>query len=1034
MFFTAEKLEARVKLLETRRFLDMEPITPMVSMEGGNGPDEAYGGAPPPIAGPEINAGDVFAGRDRYLWLSKKLRLPPAREGCDVAGLFDFGYSDDCYMVGFESMLYVDGEPYQGVGTYHKDVVFTGLEGKEADLAFLLWTGIYTSRNSDFRHRVQDARIGYLHRDADEFYFYAKAIVETVKLLADSAAEKHELTVALDYAVGAVNWDEDKFYGTVGGALALIKERLEALGKGARVTVSAVGHTHIDVAWLWRLKHTREKAMRSFSTVLKLMDEFGEYAFLQSQPQLYKYIKEDCPGMYARIKERVKEGRWEPDGGMWVEADCNIPSGEALVRQLTHGIAFFREEFGTECEFLWLPDVFGYSWSLPQILAQCGIKTFSTTKISWNEFNTFPYDLFRWRGIDGTEILTYFVTTPPENHPIDSRAVTYNGQMSPRSVLGNWGKFKNKELSNETLLCYGHGDGGGGVTRDMLKMRRAMDKLPGLPNVKPSGAGKFFRRLHEKVANADSYIPVWDGELYLETHRGTLTSQAKNKKMNRRLELDAVKCEWLCCLGALSGADYPAGPLHGIWESILLHQFHDIIPGSSIREVYRDSDAAYAETERELARLTGEALGQLTREDGGAYTLVNPGSFERRDLVRIPEAGDVVFCDDDGSRLPAQRDGDGWLVNVSTEPLSLKTITFTPGAAEPGESAFTADMGEGRLETPLYRIAWDANGRLASVFDKAADREALGRGQRGNDLEIYEDRPLAFENWNIDVFHLLKCEHARLDAPPELAECGTQRAVVRFRYSYNRSTIRQDMIVYRDTPRIDFATHVEWAEERRLLKTAFPVDIRATCAAYDIQFGHLERPTHFNTAWDLARFEVAGHKWADLSEYGYGVSLLNDCKYGYSVHDGVMRLTLLKSGKYPDPEADMGGHDFTYSLLPHAGGPGALTIGEAVKLNQKVTAIAGRLADGVKRPVKIEGGFVIIDAVKKAYREDCLVVRMHECRGSHGKAAITSDYGWKAFAPCNLLEENTQDPCPAGGAIIAEFRPFEIKTYKIWFR
>ena len=1066
MFFTNGKLAARAKQLEARRYIDMKPITPMVSMDCEIGADNVYCGAPPIINGPDMELGDVFSGRDKYKWLQKKIRLPERREGCEVAGLFDFGFNDDGNLGGFESQLYVNGIQYQAVGYYQKDVFFDNFAGQEVELTFLIWSGIGSTADKIFRHRLQDARVGYVHKAADDFFIYAKTITETMEFLSDNDIEKHELTAALDAAFNVLNWDEDKFYDTVGDALELLLNRLDAIKKDDRVTVTAVGHTHIDVAWLWRLKHTREKSMRSFSTVLRLMEEFDEYIFLQSQPQLYKYIKNDSPEMYARIKTRVEQGRWEADGGMWVEADCNISSGEALVRQFMHGIEFFRNEFGKECEFLWLPDVFGYSWALPQILKLCGIKTFSTTKMSWNDTNVIPNDIFRWRGIDGTEVLTYLLTTPPNKFAIDAAAVTYNGEMLPKPILGTWRKFKNKNISAETLTSYGHGDGGGGVTRDMLKMRRAMDRVPGLPRVTPSTAGEFFRRLHEQVEHTEQYVPVWDGELYLENHRGTYTSQGYNKKMNRRMELDAAQSEWLCSLNMLAGRDYPAQRIYDAWETILLHQFHDIIPGSSIREVYQDSDITYNNLDKELKDISAAALAGLTRPCDGAYTLYNGCGADSYGLVYIPEPCDGVFRDENGETLPAQREGDGWLVHVDLPPLSLNTVTFTPGDTSVGadasdssvnasdasassdssgtQDAFTADMDSGTLETPWYSISWDSDGRLTSIFDKRFDRQILPAGQYGNVFELYEDRPLNYDNWNVDAFYAQKREFARSGGAPELVGIGSQRAIIRFRYVYNHSTFTQDMIVYRHSERIDFVTHADWHEDHRLLKVAFPVDVRAVKATFDIQFGHVERPTHFNTSWDWARFETVGQKWADLSECDYGVSLLNDCKYGYSIHDGVMRLSLLKSGKYPDYACDMGEHDFTYALFPHGGAVGLPTITEAVAFNQPVGVFKGKRADETKQLIFVDGGvtfdsydnpaygLILVDAVKKADHDNCLVVRMHEALGARCSATIASDYAIKAYAPCNLLEENTGDVCQGNG-ISAEFRPFEIKTYKIWF-
>lgn len=1029
MFLTLEKLEARTRQLEQYLYLELQPVTPLAVMEGTLAADEVYLTPPAAIGGLTLNLEDEFNGRDRYLWAQKELLLPHARQGLTLCGLFDFGKTGAGHNSGFESLLYLNGEPYQGVDANHKDVVLEPFAGQEVTLTFLLWSGLEGGgkRQTQF-HRIRQAHIGYLHNSTDTFYYLSKAIYKTLALLPDTAPEKYALTKALESAYALINWDSDTFYQTIEPALALLSERLSEIPKHTPVTVNAIGHTHIDVAWLWRLKHTREKAVRSFSTVLRLMEEFDDYLFLQTQPQLYNYVKNDCPALYEKIKERVREGRWEADGGMWVEADCNISSGEALVRQLVHGIRFFKEELGVDCQYLWLPDVFGYSWALPQILKLCNLKTFMTTKISWNQYNTIPNDLFYWRGIDGTEILTYFITTPEIGHPIDSRFSTYNGMLSPRSVLGSWQKFKDKALSDETLISYGYGDGGGGVNRNMLKMRRAMDTLPGLPAVKQSRAGDFFARLHEKVNTTDQYVHTWDGELYLEYHRGTYTSQAHNKQQNRRLEYDIAQCEWLCAAAALSGAPYPQAALHSAWETVLLHQFHDIIPGSSIHEVYEDSDIAYARTAEEVAALCNTALETLITPSENHFTLYHFGSFTRQELVFLPLEGDASFYGENEAPLPAQRAAGGWLVNVTLPALGMTLVTAKREPVKAAPSAFSIDMAARLLSTPFYSIRWDENGRLAEIFDKAHNRQVLAG--EGNLLEIYEDKPLHFDNWDIDIFYTQKRELLEAAAPPELLENGGERLVIRFFYTYHLSCITQDMILTRTNRRIDFITHVNWQECDRLLKAAFPVNIRATKATYDIQFGHVERPTHHNTSWDWARFEVVGHKWADLSEPDYGVSLLNDCKYGYNVKDNVLRVTLLKSSKFPDTQADMGEHYFTYSLLPHAGGLSD-TIEEGIALNLPAGVVSG-IPKFAAPLAAVSTNAMNIDALKKAEGEDCMVLRLHECLGTH--AAFEVDFGrpLSAYAPCNLLEENLAEPVCAG-KITAQAHPFEIVTYKLWF-
>lgn len=1050
MFLTMDKFNARVRELEERRYQSRTCIAPFIAMEGQLSEDETYHVVPGRIDGKLFGLNDIFQGRDKYLWLQKTVQLPEKTEDCDVVGLFGFGETGGGGNSGFESLLYVDGHPWQGVDSNHQEVLFSGKEGREVTLTFLLWTGLEGGgAHRTFYHQCKQADIAFLHRKTDELYYFARAITATLPLLDAAGTEYELLKQTLDRTLLLINWDEDSFYESVDAAHAYLMQELDRMEKHTDTTVYTVGHTHIDVAWLWRLKHTREKAQRSFATVLRLMENYDEYVFLQTQPQLYKYVKNDCPEIYAGIKEKVREGKWEPDGGMWVEADCNLSSGEALVRQFLHGTRFFEQEFGKKCEYLWLPDVFGYSWALPQILKQCEINTFMTTKISWNQFNTIPNDLFRWRGIDGSEILTYFVTTPDEGQEITTRFSTYNGLLTPHTVIGTWKKFKNKNLSRDVLISYGYGDGGGGVNRDMLEMRRAMDKLPGLPDVKPLKAGEFFRKVHESVENTDQYVHTWDGELYLEYHRGTYTSQAYNKKTNRRMENGLAQIEWLSSVAYALGGEYAQEQLHDAWECVLLHQFHDIIPGSSIHEVYQDSRKNYAAAGKLAKQAKETALQTLKQEKENHYTIYTTNSFADEELVKIPVEQEGHFETADGKVLEAQRLVNGYEVLVKTEPFAPVEIVFVPGAEALAASENCNEMpgvlvhkapgtGEGcALETPYYILAWNGDGQICRVYDKEAGREVLESGKLGNVLEIYEDKPLQYDAWDIDIFHTQKMEVVKPVSMPKLVEDGPLKAVLRSEYQYHNSHIAQDMILYRDSRRIDFVTHVDWHEDHRLLKAAFYTDIRSPKATYDIQFGHVERPTHWNTSWDWARFEVCGHKWSDLSENGYGVSLLNDCKYGHSVKDRVMRLSLLKSAKAPDTEADMGEHDFIYSLYPHCknvteGG----TIEEANRLNLPAQVLEGSFKNTAKL-VKIEKqnplqtGDIQIDVVKKAEDEDCLIVRTHECKGGTVRARLVSEYPVSKMVSCNLLEHDCGEAV-SGNAVETTWSPFEIKTYKLY--
>ncbi|WGX77222.1 hypothetical protein QJS64_06965 [Paraclostridium bifermentans] len=488
----------------------------------------------------------------------------------------------------------------------------------------------------------------------------------------------------------------------------------------------------MDVAWLWRLKHTREKCARSFSTVLRLMERYPEYIFLQTQPQLYEYVKNDYPELYEAIKQKVKDGNWEVDGGMWLEADCNIPSGESLVRQILVGSRFIKEEFNKDVEYLWLPDVFGYSWALPQILKKSGIDMFMTTKISWNQYNRMPHDTFKWRGIDGSEILTHFITTPEPWSQPGSWFYTYNGRLTPKTVKGVWDAYTDKGITNDLLVSYGFGDGGGGVNREMLEYRKRLDKMPGLPNVKTGKASEYFRCLKEKVEKTEEYVHTWDGELYLEYHRGTYTSQAYTKMMNRKLELLYRETEWLSTVACLTNNDwslYANNEITKGWKTILRNQFHDIIPGSSITEVYEDAKQEYKEAEGIALDIQNKLEEIYINKDEHTWTIVNNSNWNRNESINIKCDEDGSFYDEDGNKLEYQRNKDEYTVEIKNIPaLGYKRIILkVDDVQDDNNSVF--EYCDGKISTPKYDIEWNEYGQLTSIYDKENKREVLAKGE-----------------------------------------------------------------------------------------------------------------------------------------------------------------------------------------------------------------------------------------------------------------------------------------------------------------
>ncbi|WP_411348041.1 alpha-mannosidase [Paenibacillus sp. WLX2291] len=1050
MFLTEQKITSRLRELDGYRYREAIIFSSFQALEDEG--QQIHGAAPQPDEQwTTMNLGDSWSGRDRYLWLAASVDVPAQWQGKQILGRFHFGKTGGGTNSGFESLLYVNGQPYQGVDSNHMEVFLPDTAaGQTQQLTFRLWTGLEGGGQPRLQtHQLKTAELCWLDEAADNLYYTGMTVIETIAVLDEHAPERADLLRAVDRAFRLIDWTEpgsDVFYESVSEASERLEQMISEIGKHSSVKLTALGHTHIDVAWLWRLKHTREKAIRSFSTVMRLMDKFPEYVFLQTQPQLYDYVKQDAPELYEQIKQKIAEGRWEAGGAMWLEADCNLTSGESLTRQLLLGTRFFREEFGVENDYLWLPDVFGYSWALPQILKKSGIHTFMTTKISWNQYNRMPHDTFHWRGIDGSEVLTHFITTTEPWSEPGSWFYTYNGQLVPKTIKGSWEAYRDKEMNRELLVSYGYGDGGGGVNRTMLEMRRRIDRMPGLPHLDTGTAGDYFRRLQDTVNNTDSYVHTWDGELYLEYHRGTYTSQAYNKRMNRKLELLYREAEWLNVWQSAISTDwssYPQQQLNDGWKIVLRNQFHDIIPGSSIREVYEDSTVEYAEAWQIGTDALWQAQQTLVADHTDAaqssasstYTVWNSAPWASDGVMVIPahtEAQTGSWTDAHGNALSAQLKHDHWVVHVKEVPsLGYTTITLD-SATDTTEYASPFTVEQQRVLTPFYELEWNEYGQLTRLYDRQADREVLADGAKGNVLQLFEDKPLNFDAWDIDIYYQEKMKEVQQLTHTEVLETGMLRTVIQFVWSVGQSTIRQQMIVYADDRRIDFVTEADWQERQQLLKVAFPVNVRSTEATYDIQYGNVKRPTHWNTSWDTARFESVGHQWADLSDRGYGVSLLNDCKYGYDIKHNVLRLSLIKCAIHPDIEADQGHHEFTYSLLPHEGDwlQGG-TVPAAWALNSPLRYSEGSAATPTRSLFTLSHATAMISAVKKAEDSGHIILRVHDYSGSRQRLQLHSELGITSYRECNLMEKPEQEDWTQADSIQFVLEPYEIQTFEI---
>ncbi len=929
-------------------------------------------------------------------------------------------------------LLFVNGEATQGIDVHHRRVFLAECAQEGTEYTFDLQA--YTERGrNEFQLFIDVLEIDPL---IEKLFYDIYVPLAAFDRMEEMEQHKIDITRILNETINLLDLRmpySDAFYQSLERANQYIEKTLyEDFAGYEEVIATCIGHTHIDVAWWWTVEQTREKVGRSFATVLKFMEEYPDYKFMSSQPQLYEFLKIRYPELYAKVKERVAEGRWEPEGGMWVEADCNLTSGESLVRQFLHGKRFFRDEFGVDNKVLWLPDVFGYSGALPQIMKRSGIDYFMTTKLAWNQFNQMPYDTLYWKGIDGTKIFTHLITTLGIGQDTKNFFTTYNGMLHPDAIMGGWKRYNNKEINNDILISYGHGDGGGGPTREMLETSKRMEKgVKGIPKVRQEFSRTYFDELYERVKD-HKRLPEWEGEFYFEYHRGTYTSMARNKKSNRRCEQLLMDLE---LYSVLANIDY-SKELHRMWRVVLLNQFHDILPGTSIEEVYEVTQEEYEQVECELLESIENCLVALSVKKDNQVTIYNQLGFKRNDIVALPNVYGNYLMDQHGKQVLLQKTDGGsvaYLEGIGSK--AHKTYTVVQGAEEMA-IADPFKIKDKCIETPFYKVRFNALGQIESMIDIEEERELIVDGKVGNHFKLYEDKPMDYDNWDIDMYYSEKYYDVSELTSFEWIEVGGVQAVLRLTYTFSQSTLTQDIVFYSQTRRIDFKTTVDYKESQHLLKVHFPMDLHTDEATFDIQFGNLTRKTHKNTSWDQARFEVCGQKWIDLSEGRYGVSLLNDCKYGHSVDGSEMALTLLKSGIVPNPHTDQEIHTFNYALYPHQGTwKEGKTVEEAYKFNQKAYVIQGA-AKGVEQPlVTTEHHNIMIETVKKAEDQDGVIVRLYEYENARTRTTVEWNLGdILSVEECNLMEDVERTINHVGNGFHVTIRPYEIKTYRIKFK
>jgi len=963
----------------------------------------------PPVEGWLPYTADVkLCGAHKHYWFHMKFRSPKTENRCEFSYMTQEGEGGwDLHNP--QGILYMNGKMVQGLDIFHKTYTL------EPDTEYDAYIYLYTAKiEAPLEMEMSIREIDTL---CEKVWYDITVPFEAAMILDKENINRVYILKYLEEAVNMIDMrvpGSDEFYKTLKEASSYLDN--EFYGKicgNEEALVSCIGHTHLDVAYLWTVRQTREKAQRSFATVMSLMREYPDYVFTSSQPQLYQFIKEEAPELYEEIKAAVKEGKWEAEGAMWLEPDCNLISGESLVRQILFGKRFFSEEFGVDSKILWLPDVFGYSAALPQILRKSGVDKFVTSKISWSEYNKMPFDTFMWEGIDGTEIFSNFMTCQLHESFINGEIkTTYCGDITPSLVLGTWERYQQKEYNNNTLITYGNADGGGGTTREMLEREKRLSKgIPGMPKTVKETAAKYLERVKKNFdENCEKLgrVPKWVGELYLEFHRGTYTSMAKNKRYNRMSEFLMRKTEGVSSAAmVLLGNFYPQEKINSIWKTMLLNQFHDIIPGSSIKEVYEVSDKEYEEILHLGNEMFSEKLGIIASQiktDGGIL-VYNPHSFEADGIVNV--SGEKKYV----KNIPAL----GWRVVSPEENSSIK-------------------ISKTEIENKFFKVCFDKCGQITSIFDKRNCREIIKENSIANEIQMFEDFPKDYDAWEISRYYKLK-KWTLADAESiEVVDEGV-RGGIRILRRFNNSLFKQTIYLYADIDRIDFVTDIDWQEKHILLKAAFPFDIHSDKATYEIQFGALERPTHENTSWDAAKFEVCAQKWADISEADYGVSIINDCKYGYNTEGGTMKLTLLKCATYPNPDADCTHHTFTYSVYPHKGALySSDTLKHAFLLNQDMEAMVLSKQDGMLPCeysfIKTDNKDIIIDTVKKAEDSDALIIRMYEPYNKRDRAEVTFGFKAKKVYLCDLMENNEKEIEISGNKVYIDFKNYEIITLK----
>lgn len=964
------------------------------------------------------------AGYDVTRWFNSSVTVPESMDGKKLYLFLDFGG---------EAMVRINGEiagaTSNGERSWRdRDLIFIDANkaGTKLDIELeaTVDCGVFCDEAMAgakyTKYTIRDARLSAVNEATEKYWFDIKSAYDSLRFIEDKVIYARVYR-AIDESIHMIDFDfdDETFYKSVPAADELLLKMLKEIPDAKQGEICMIGHSHLDIAWLWTTRELVRKTARTFSNNIALMKQYPDFKFTQSQAIVYDYMKKYYPDIFEKVKELVKAGRWEIVGNTWVEADTNLASGESLVRQLLYGREFFMKEFGISSDIYWLPDCFGFTWAMPQIIKRSGMKYFYTAKLFYNATNKFPYSVFNWKSHSGDEIVACV------------QQAAYQGEYDASYLSSLWNRMEQKEITSKVIGCFGYGDGGGGCTRGQVERSKRYESIPGMPKARNT----FVRDFFEGSEQLKKDLPTFSDELYYENHRGTFTSQAFIKKNNRRGEFMFRNIEFTNVLAStLLGAEYPAEKTEEGWKILLTNQFHDILPGTSIHEAMEMTREEYKEMNELGNGLLGAAFRKLNGNvemcaDGVIVWNMNSAPMSGTVTVELPFDGGI--CDLDGNELRCVADGKKVTFIAKDVPaMGFKVFKVCEKKAFDKVVATKALLENSRL-----RVEFDDNGNISRIFDKANNREVLT--DKGNVLTISQDKPIHESAWNLELNYQKKMWTLEKADSIEVVEASEVRGVLRIVRSFNKSVITQDIILAADADYLDFDTTADWHETEKILKAQFPVSVTNTYASYEIAHGSINRPNHWNYTTDLVRFEVCGHKWADLSEGDYGVSIINDCKYGYDIKDNLMRITLMRAPICPDTVGDKGINSFVYRLYPHKGTwSQADTVKYAYQLNQPLKAFAAQKQDGTfgseKSFITVDRDNIVIDAVKPAQDGRGIIIRMYEAVRSRGNVGVKFNFGKvNRVIETNLMEVDENEIETTDNSFEFFITPHQVRTFRI---